>query len=198
MKSDVIEVSSKGAGIHEALSQAESVATYNKLNKKQGLHLRLLVEEMMGMLQALTGEKEARFWIESKDGSFFLNLTTNTNMNSEMRKNLLSHSTSGKNTAAKGFMGKLRDVVERMLEPYDNSSATVYPTGMIYGGADPNSMLAASQMWSYNQYRSSLDESSQSAEAWDELEKSIVGSLADDIQIGIVGDQVKMVILKKF
>jgi len=198
MKSDVIEVTSKGVGIETALDQTESVAVYNHLNKKQTLQLRLLVEEMMGMLQGLTGEKSADFWIEADKGTFRLNLTTSTTMNSEMRKTLLASSTSGKNVAAKGFMGKIRDIVERMLEPYDNSASSAYAAGMTY--SDPAMTNAANQMWSYNQYMISLNDPdhTKKPEVWDELEKSIVGSLADDIQIGIVGDLVQMVIYKTF
>ena len=44
----------------------------------------------------------------------------------------------------------------------------------------------------------SISEESESQEAWDELEKSIVGSLSDDVQIGIKGDKVQMIIFKSF
>ena len=197
MKSDTIKVSSKGLGIATALSEAESVAAYRHLNHKQTMQLRLLVEEMMGMLQAMTGETEADFWLETDKETFRLNLSTNTVMSSEKRRTLLSHSTSGKNTAAKGFMGKLRDILERALEPYDNSLQSAYSSGWSTDASTSMSM-AANQVWSYNQYRDSLGGHEEKPEAWDELEKSIVGSLADDIQISILGDKVKMTIYKTF
>ena len=185
MKSDVINVTNKIDDYKEVLDQAESVAAYSNLDHKMAMRLRLLVEEMMGMLHGLTGEKTAKFWIEATGKNFKLNLVTQTNMSSEMRKQLLSHTSSGKNVAAKGFMGKLRDIVERMLEPCSNP--------------DPSLSTSSSQMWSYTQYVSSLNpDHSAEPEAWDELEKSVVAKLADDIEIGIKGDEVHMIIYKSF
>ena len=41
--------------------QAEKVAAYKGLSPKGALHLRLLTEEMMGMMRSITGEKEGKF-----------------------------------------------------------------------------------------------------------------------------------------
>ena len=198
MKSDVINVTNKIDDYKEVLDQAESVAAYSNLDHKMAMRLRLLVEEMMGMLHGLTGEKTAKFWIEATGKNFKLNLVTQTNMSSEMRKQLLSHTSSGKNVAAKGFMGKLRDIVERMLEPYDKNMTTEFMTGL-GSNPDPSLSTSSSQMWSYTQYVSSLNpDHSAEPEAWDELEKSVVAKLADDIEIGIKGDEVHMIIYKSF
>ena len=45
---------------------------------------------------------------------------------------------------------------------------------------------------------SSAEGSRTSKENWDGLEKSIVVSIADDVQIGIAGQNVEMVIVKQF
>ena len=67
MKSDIVHVSTNGDGIAEALKLAERVSAYSSLEKKDAIHLRLFAEEMMGMMRALTVEREADFWIESED-----------------------------------------------------------------------------------------------------------------------------------
>jgi hypothetical protein len=36
------------------------------------------------------------------------------------------------------------------------------------------------------------------AEAWDELEKSVIASVADDVIVGVKGKNAKVVIIKKF
>ena len=46
-----------------ALNQAEKVAAYKSLSPKNTLHLRLLTEEMMGMMRSITGETQGKFWI---------------------------------------------------------------------------------------------------------------------------------------
>ena len=86
MKSDVIHINSRGEGANEALMQAEAVASFKALEKKEAIRLRLLAEEMLGMFRELTGEKDADFWIDDEDKNFKLHLKTNTRMNSKSQK----------------------------------------------------------------------------------------------------------------
>ena len=58
MKTDVIAVSSSGNQIGKALEQVEKMAAFKGLSRKDTLHLRLLTEEMMGMMRSITGEKD--------------------------------------------------------------------------------------------------------------------------------------------
>ena len=199
MRSDVIHVTNEGSGIGKALAEVELVASYKALPQKQALHLRLLTEEMMGMMRALTGEREADFWIDDEDGTFRLHLEVQTIMNAEMRKKLLSASSKGENTAAKGVMGKIRDLFERFLEPSDGQFSSAYLAGLTYTGADFHEMSSEPLwMWSFNQYKSYVMESGAKNEAWDELEKSIVARLADEVKIGVTSRNVEMVIYKKY
>ncbi len=201
VKSDVIHVTNEGAGFDEALAQAELVAQFKGLPKKSTLHLRLLTEEMMGMMRALTGEREADFWIEDEDSVFTLHLEAQTAMNAEMRKNLLAASTSGENSAVRGVTGKLRDLFERFMEPENRAIADDLAAGMnmAYAGADfGNLSAAAAGIWSLNLYKKAAKEGHTPQENWDELEKSVLARLADDVQIGIRGTNVEMVISKKF
>ena len=59
----------------------------------------------------------------------------------------------------------------------------------------------ADGIWSLAKYRQSVDEARASdqdtTEAWDELEKSIVASIADDVRVGVKGDTVELVIEKR-
>ncbi|MBO4217536.1 MAG: hypothetical protein J5940_06300 [Clostridia bacterium] len=200
MKTDVVKIKSNGEGIEEALHQAEAVAEYKRLPKKSALHLRLLSEETVGLARALTGLAEADFWIEDEDGEFRIHLKTRANMNGELRKKLLSMSSSGKNAAAKGIMGKIRDLIERAMEPVDGSIDLFYPDGWVYTGADSDPAhitMAADCYWSLNQYRQSFEDRKDSSEEWDELEKSLVAKLADDVRVGIKDGNVEMIIYKK-
>ena len=205
MRSDVIHVNTEGAGFDEALEQAERVARFRELPKKSALQLRLLTEEVMGMMNALTGEREADFWIDDENPddpsgtAFRLHLTAETMMNGEMRKKLLSASTSGLNSAAVGFTGKLRDLFEQLIEPSDQNMADDLKMGVYFAGADyavdsVNSM----DLWSLNDYRAEVGTGRGPRENWDELEKSVVARVADEVRIGITGQLVEMTIYKKF
>ena len=176
MKSDVIHVTNEGVGFSEASAQAEAVARFRDLDRKSALHLRLLTEEMMGLMRALTGEREADFWIDDKAGVFRLHLKVKVLMNAEMRKKLLAASSSGLNASASGFWGKLRDLFESASEPTSQEMADELKNG-IY---------------------SSVEESYTLEEEWDELEKMVVASIANDVQIGIAGQNVEMIITKQF
>lgn len=203
MKSDVIHVTNEGTGVDEALAQAEAVGRFRALDRRGALHLRLLTEEMMGMIRAMTGEREADFWIEDDGaaGTVNLHLAVRTPMNAEMRKKLLAATTSGENSAATGVTGKLRDLFERFIEPEDGRLPNDLVTGMdfAYAGADFGTLsVAAAGLWSMNRYKAAVKEGRAPQKDWDELEKSVIAKLADDVKIGIAGQDVEMVVSKKF
>ena len=201
MKSDVIRVTNTGDGIAQAIEQTELVANYKSLSKKDSIHLLLLTEEMMGMMKALTGEQDADFWIDDEDDTFRLHLRVETAMNAEKRQNLLSSSTSGENIAAKGVMGKLRDLFNRLVEPTEAHIPEEYKLG--WNSSDLSTAQAAAvaknysaisaNIWSFNRYKASQ----KSEDSWDELEKSIVANIADEIEIGIDEKTVEMIVYKK-
>ena len=201
MKSDVIHVTNEGAGFDEALAQAEGVARFRRIEGKGALHLRLLTEEMLGLMRAMTGERDADFWIDDAEGTVFLHLAVKMPMTAETREKLLSLTTDGTNSAAKGVTGKLRDLVERFLEPENDRIPDDLFTGMdyAYAGGDFGTLsVAAAGLWSMNRYRTAAEEGRTPPEDWDELEKSVVAKLADDVKIGIAGRNVEMIISKKF
>lgn len=202
MTSDIIHVTNKGEGVEEALRQTEAVAGYRSLSEKDALHLRLLTEEMMGLLKALTGERTADFWIESEGNTFRLHLKTRTEMNGDMRQKLLSVSSSGENAAATGVWGKLRDLYERMLEPADETMPPIYLGGWLSSENLPvsasdaivqSSVLHAQSVWSLRRCIGGGPEKD-----WDGLEKSVIASIADDVEIGIVTNTVEMTVIKTF
>lgn len=206
MKSDIIKVTNAGAGIDEALNAALACAAYRGLEKKDALHLRLLAEEMLGMMRQITGETEADFWVQSEGLNHELHLVAHPIVTGKVRKELLKVSTSGKNAAAVGVMGKLRDIFSRALvsDELDDLPAD-YATGFILpeniGFADPMAYAITANMvtWSMQKYKSSIeDHSAEKKEEWDELEKSIVANLADEVKIAITGDKVEMTVYKNF
>ena len=64
MKSNVCIID-KGTGDLDAiLRESEKVAEYNDLTHKQTLQLRLICEEIDGMLPHMIGDFGGKFWIE--------------------------------------------------------------------------------------------------------------------------------------
>ena len=197
MKTDVIVVSSKGSRIEKALDQVERVAAYKDLPAKDALQLRLLTEEMMCMMRSITGETQGRFWIEDEDGEYQLHLKVETRMNSEKRNQLLSASTTGRNESARGLMGRLRDFFDRSADEDVVMANPLFLPEMIETSSTPTLDLE----WTLSTYQQELSgivqHNTAAAELWDELEKSVVTHVADDVKVSIKGTDAEMVILKK-
>ncbi len=193
MKSDVIVVSSKGQGMDAVLAQADKTAEQMGLSVRQTLHMRLMVEEMMSMVRSIIGELEGKFWIEREGKVSRLYLQMVTLLDTEQRKQLVSASTSGKNEAHRGIMGKIRAFFEPM--PIDDTPAYLAETIM---PSNPNGDLT----WSMEAYRQRLiarkDDSSGAQQEWDELEKSVVSHIADNVTVSIRGYDTELMILKKW
>ena len=85
MVTDIITVSG-AEGQETALRQAEKTAVYQELSPKGALHLRLLTEEMMGLMRTVTGAPDAQFWIENEDGEYRLHLKVETLLSTEKKE----------------------------------------------------------------------------------------------------------------
>ena len=199
MKSDVILVANSGSGMEAALAESERMAAACALPHKEAIRLRLLTEEMLGMFRAIAGQAEASFWIEEEKGLFSLHLASELAMTGRLRRDMLAVSTSGKNEAARGFMGKIREMFEQAMEPLDDGVPLPAGTWLPPIPDSPGFSVTGSMemgVWSLNRYRGSLREDDR--DKWDELEKSVVGKLADEVRIAVTSRRVEMVIEKKF
>ena len=199
MKTDVIKVSSRGSRIETALNQAQLVADYKKLSPKNALHLRLLAEETLCMMRSITSETEGEFWIEDEDGVYQLHLRVRTPMDSVKREQLLAVSSSGKNESARGLMGRLRNFFD--MEADEDIAAV---SGTLYAGLyeETSSTSVLDYEWSMLRYEEQLaarirTDDTAAKEAWDEIEKSVVAHVADDVKVSIRGRTVEMTIFKK-
>ena len=197
MKTDVISVSSRGSRMESALLQADKVAAYKGLSARDALHLRLLAEEALGLMRSITGETDGLFWIEDRDDEYELHLQVQAALSEDRRARLLSVSSSGKNESAKGLMGRLRAFFD-----WDSDEDTAACSSLFL----PDMLESSSPMldweWSMKRYESILSsrivqDAPGAQEAWDELEKSVVKNVADDVRVYIRSGTVELVILKR-
>lgn len=199
MKTNIISVKNDGSGIPEAVNEAERFAVYQELSHKDALRLRLLAEEMTGLVKTLVGDFSGRFWLEGDKSDVSLVLEADCTVDYDRREELLKLSSSGKNEANKGFMGKLAGVFEYCLTSYDASAKyNGYYADYMYDDV-PN--YGYERMWSLAAMRDGLNGGAAAPEVkeeWDELEKSIVASLADEVTVGVRSHKVSLVIKKTF
>ncbi len=199
MKNDKIMISSRDIDLIEALKDIDGDIAELKLEKKDSLHLRLIAEEILGMMNAMTGEFKAMLWFERTVKEASVNLTAKTEgMDIDTKAELLSVSTTGKNASLKGFMAKVGDIIENGILNFENVMKLEQQYGGGYVGYGAMNEMSADYAlsWSLAQYRNTLEtarnEDSEAEEAWDELEKSVVASIAKDVTVGIKKGMVEM------
>ncbi|MBR5421417.1 MAG: hypothetical protein IK115_09745 [Lachnospiraceae bacterium] len=195
MNTDHIRVYSDGGGKIEAMDAAERFALYHRLEARDANCIRLLAEELLGMVSGIIGHFEGDFWLESEGDEFRIRLRADTYMDKNIRKELMSLSTSGKNESSISFLGMLGRMLGHMI--LDEGAGEEMTGPAFYGamGAPTADALSASDYeWSYLAWKS---DSSQKTEDWDELEKSIIIKLADDVRVGVRGDTAELTIVKR-
>lgn len=174
MKSDIVYIDNSGKGFLEASEEAKKVAAYMNLGEQDTIQLQVLTEEMLSLARSIAGDIKASFWIEFETALASLHLTTKAVLDKEKRAEFIASSSSRKNEAANTFLGWIRDKFEEAMtadvDHYEPSSDILsdMPQG-IYD--DPE---------------------------WDGYERSILKELADDIKIGIQGDNVDITVIKHF
>ena len=135
---------------------------------------------------------------EDHNGVYELHLQARTLLNSEKKEQLLAVSSTGKNESARGLMGRLRDFFDwGSDEDLAGFSSPLLMPDMFEHSSSP--ML--DWEWSMKRYETALStmagQNDAAREAWDELEKSVVKNMADDVKVSIRNGVVEMVILKK-
>ncbi|MBE5906757.1 MAG: hypothetical protein E7277_08245 [Lachnospiraceae bacterium] len=206
-KMDAINLDNQEKSVAKAIAKVDGYLDNQNLEKKQKLHLRLLSEEAIGMVRAMTGEFKAQFWIEEEKGEYKVHVLVKTEMSREKKNEILSASKSGKNVFAKGFMGKVRDIVENCLLNFDEALELQQEYGSSFvdyglmGGmpgelTSSNALRSQALIWSLRTYKENLEQQQEKpmAEEWDELEKSVVASIAKDVVIGVRKDSVDITI----
>ncbi len=196
MKTAPITVTSGGEGIREALALTEKCGRDSGLDQKSALHLRLLAEEVSGMLRGIAGNVEAEYWLEIENRTFELHLRSNVKMTMDMREQFLAASSGGKNYAASGFTGRIKVMIAGMLLSMEDA----LPYAMINTASAYT--VGEGISWSMDRYRAEIqklvEENKERPEAWDEIERSIIANIADDVKVSIVGKNVEIAVYKAF
>lgn len=202
MKSNVCKIENGTKDLAAILRESERVAVYNELTHKQALHLRLICEEIDGMLPNIIDDFSGDFWIEFEDGVCKVNVSLRFDeFNAEKKKGLVAVAKNKKNAAATGVVGKIRSAIENVFLT-EGSSGDVSPESQYlvteyYDSADYYSGMDYARLWSLTNYKSTVSKE-EKKEEWDELEKSVIASVADDVIVGVKGKRADIIVVKKF
>ena len=204
MKTEIIKIFNSGNGMEEALSLTDSIAEKIGLEKRDSFHLRLLAEEMFSMVRSIAGDFSADFWLEYENRKCKLTLEAKSELDYPKRHELLSVSTRGNNIINTGIMGKIRDFIEAGLYNLGEGLElqNEYGIGAFnYGSPDmiDVGMSEAMFAWSMQKYKSDIEAAqTENSDELDELEKSIIANIADEVQVGVSKKGVILIAVKAF
>ena len=198
MKSNICKIENGSRSLDAILRESEKVAVYNELNHKQTMQLRLLCEEMDGMLPNIVNFYSGDFWIEFDKGVCKINISVELkDLTKGEKDELIGIAKDKKNASASGITGKIRSAIESLFIADMTLPLNTMPHGMFSFSTDHLTPIDYTYFWSMNQYRNNVIKE-QMSEEWDELEKSVIASIADDVIVGIKGKQADIVIIKEF
>ena len=197
MKSNVCKIENGTKDLAAILKESEKVAVYNELTHKQGLQLRLICEEIDGMLPNIIDDFNGELWIEFEEGVCKVHLSLRFNeFSAEKKAELVSIAKNKKNAAAVGIVGKIRSAIENAFLNEDVLEGFSIVANSYYYATEHHDCRDYAAAWSLEQYRTNVkkDETPE----WDELEKSVIASVADDVIVGVKGKQADIIVVKKF
>ncbi len=204
--SDKFMINSDAQRMAAARYATENFAWQAKLDRKDTLRLDLLVEETLGMVKAMLDDFYGQIWFVADGKACEIHFEATADMNADKKESLLSVSSSGKNAAARGFMAKLGEFITDVLHGASRSMDAYGQETMQYGIVHtPGTLMPTSEMmtvWTLQTYRTDLNkargEDGAAEAALDDLEKSIVARLADDVVVGVKGDRIDLIVKKAF
>ena len=198
MKSNVCKIEKGARDLDAILAESERVAEYNGLSQKQTLQLRLLCEEIDGMLPNIIDDFDGEMWIDFEDGVCKITVSIRIpEFNIDKKEELIGIAKNKKNAAAVGVVGKIRNAIENFFLDEETMKSMALSAGDAefsngyYEGVD------YAYLWRLEEYRSIVKKETQT-DAWDELEKSVIASASDDVIVGVKGKCAEIVIIKKF
>lgn len=208
INTSIVHINSELNGRLEALETADSFNKNNKFSCKNALHIRLLTEELICMVHNIFEGFLGNLWLESSctdDGVICkICLSGNRVLDPKQEELLISASSNGRNEYANGILGKIREAF-RVNAQYSADKEYMdgfYAENNWYGMGIRKKAAPEGEngdnCWSLSNYRDSLsDNRENAAEEWDELEKSIIARLADDVKVWITDETTEVVIVKK-
>ena len=198
MKSNVCKIEKGTKDLNAILRESEKVAVYNELDHKQTLQLRLICEEIDGMLPKIINDFDGDFWIEFENSVCKVNVSIDFPLfTAEKKEALVAFAKNKKNAAQSGISGKIRSAVENFFLDAENIQSYAISSNMVRMATGYGEDMNYSYYWSLENYKNDVQKEKEPT-AWDELEKSVVASIADDVIVGVKGKHADIIVVKKF
>ena len=203
MKTNLISIYGDLKGQSAAMLEAEHFTEYLGLTGKNAMHIRLLTEEAVSLVHGIIPNFKGDFQIESEKSEkgilCRICVSANADVSDGQEEKLLAVSTSGKNEDAKGIMGKIRQILRWSMQHTDDEQFVKQSWFEMGCNAFHTTPSAVDRYWTLSNYRSNVAENTEMCrEERDELEKSIIAKLSDEVKVSIRGGKAEVIIEKCF
>ena len=198
MKTDKLWISDTVRRNSEVNEVLREFAEENRIKGRNYNQLCLLAEETLGMIGQMLNVYDGQLWLEGTTAGYEIILEASVHENHD-GKDVLAAS-------PEGFMAKVAMMMNcsymfESIAEIPEDLADVLPDYMSYGMRESRESPAWAGRWSLSAYRYELmkrrEEKTSAKVALEELGKSIVAQLADEVTIGIHGHRIRLVISKR-
>ena len=193
IRTDKLWVNGEVLRIDEVVEMLKVFAAKMGIRGRDYQHMGLLTEETLGMAGQLLKDFEGEIWLEGTPAGYDILLEADA---------LPDSGTAAPAANPEGFMAKIAEMLNcsymfENAQEMPEDLAGMLPDYMSYGVKEGKQSPVWAGSWSLSAYRYNLERrrSEKDSEiALDELEKSIVAQLAEEVTIGIHGRRIRMVI----
>ena len=159
----------------------ETIDIYS-MNEREEHKLRLLSEELLSMGNHFLPDADALFIVRKEPHCFALCYRAKGRVSMEEKEELIKLSSKKENEMTKTMKGKAAALADYLFNaPVDMHMGT--------GRYAVGTFTHYEYEWSMKQLMKNV-----SKLEWDRLEKSIIANYADDIIVGILGDNIEIVV----
>lgn len=164
----------------DVLSEVDRFTETQFLTKKEKIRIRLLTEEAIGVLKTTVKKGHGELKIEPTEKEYVVSVEIDTPYISDnSREKLIETSSDSKNEFYQGFTGKIRQTIEWLAKADKYAAANAAPVGYSIGFIN----TSCGAQWSYKQFKKNI--APDDKDKWDELERSVLSKLANEILVGV-------------
>ena len=205
--SDIVHINSDLKGKEAAVLAVDDFNRINRLEGKDALHIRLITEELICLVHDIMKGFIGNLWLERKDtrqGTLCsVCLSAQRAATPEQEEQLLALASSHRNENSMGLIGRIREAIRLNMQLSSGGSIPAeysaednwYKLGQGDRGITDDAKVGEI-LWSLEQYRKNLSEKNDASEEVEELERSIIAKLSDEVKIWITNDTTEVIIEK--
>lgn len=176
--------------MERALKEVDEFSVFEGLDEAKASKLRLISEEIIGMVGNVLDVEDGRFWIEKEESDYKVRFACSTIVGERAKAIFDSASANKEYKGIAGLVRKVIDEAEAMFATtgglMEMPQAGVTSSGITVGNSD-------GYEWALMKYEESC-ERDEKAERWDELELSVIKKMSKDIVISYRNDRFDIIV----